>query len=331
MALSTARGHPLPESLPRRISAVIPAYNSAGFIADAIASIRAQTVPVDEIIVVDDGSRDDTARRVRALGDDIRLIEQPNQGPSAARNRGIEAAGGDWIAFLDADDQWLPDRLERQLAVLQRHPDVVLVAGDMREIDERDAVIRDSVLAHHGLREAFDGRPVPRAAARLLEKNFIPTGTVLARRDLLQALGGFRTDIRYGEDLELWVRIALHHPIVMLPEVLMLRRQHGSNATRDEAPMLRDLVRVLLSLRDFDRPALEEQGIDIEAGIAHAWWVLGYHRLNHDDRDEARRAFAAGFRARPSPRTAVFWLLAALPRPLAEGLRRGRRTLKGDS
>ena len=321
----------MPESPPPRISAVIPAYNSAGFIADAIASIRAQTVPVSEIIVVDDGSRDHTAERVRALGEDIHLIEQSNQGPSAARNRGIEAAGGDWIAFLDADDQWLPDRLERQFAVLARHPDVALVAGDMREIDAHDAVICDSVLARHGLREAFDEHPVPRAAARLLEKNFIPTGTVLARRDILRALGGFRTDIRYGEDLELWVRIALQHPIVMLPEVMMLRRQHGANATRDEAPMLRDLVRVMQSLRDFEQPALEEQGIDIEAGIAHACWVLGYHRLNHDERDEARRAFAASFRSRPSLRAAVFWLLAALPPPLTEGLRRARRTLKRDS
>lgn len=318
-------------SQPPHISAVIPAYNSAGFIAEAIASIRAQTVPVSEILVVDDGSRDDTAERVRALGEDIHLIEQPNQGPSAARNRGIEAASGDWIAFLDADDQWLPDRLQRQLAVLAKYPEVGLVAGDMREIDSHDGVTCESVLARHGLREAFDGRPVPRAAARLLEKNFIPTGTVLVRRDILQTLGGFPVDIRYGEDLQLWARIALRHPIVMLPEVLMLRRQHGANATRDEAPMLRDLVRVLQSLRDLDRSALKEQGIDIDADIARAWWVLGYHRLNHDDRDEARRAFAAGFRARPSPRTAAFWLLAALPRPLAEGLRRGRRILKGDS
>lgn len=97
-----------------RISAVIPAYNSAAFILGALDNIANQSVPVDEIIVVDDGSNDDTAEKVQQWSDTapVTLVRQKNSGPSAARNRGIDQATGDWIAFLDADDRWTPRKIE---------------------------------------------------------------------------------------------------------------------------------------------------------------------------------------------------------------------------
>ena len=128
-----------------KISAVIPAYNSAAFISDALASIRHQTFPVDEIIVVDDGSTDNIEEVVRSIDPGIVYITQKNQGPSAARNRGIEAATGDWIAFLDADDQWTPHKIKNQLLALERHPELQLIASDMAEIDHNNNPITPSV------------------------------------------------------------------------------------------------------------------------------------------------------------------------------------------
>ncbi|WJW74436.1 glycosyltransferase [Thiohalobacter sp. IOR34] len=316
-----------------RISAVIPAYNSAAFIGEALASIRAQTRPVDEIIVVDDGSTDATRNQVEACGRDIKLISQSNAGPSAARNSGVEAASGDWIAFLDADDRWLPDKNERQLALLERHPELVLIAGDMREIDEAGGTVTDSVLAHHGLLaefEALDGAPVPDAAARLLRKNFIPTGTVLVRRELLLTEGGFDTGLRYGEDLELWVRIALHQPIAMLPEVLMLRRLHGANATRSTLPMLESLVQVAEAAKRRGAAELRRQGLDVEALIAQAWWQLGYRHFDEGRLTAAGRAFRESWSHQPSPRSLLFRLACRLPGGWVQTLRQLKRRWQGE-
>ena len=171
-----------------KISAIIPAYNSQDFIIDAINSIKNQTHPVDEIIVIDDGSIDDTQQIIQAQTTDIIYIKQDNQGPSAARNTGIETAKGDWVAFLDADDQWTIDKIEKQLTVLSHTPELHLIAGDMQEIGIANELITQSVLAKHGLLEQFQANqslPINNALASLVSKNFIPTGTVLVKRSTL--------------------------------------------------------------------------------------------------------------------------------------------------
>src|SRR5512141_947607 len=115
------------------ISVVIPAFNSAAFVRDAIASVRGQTVPVAEIIVVDDGSTDDTEQACRSCAANVHYVFQRNRGPAAARNRGIAESHGEFVAFLDADDLWVSDKIARQLRALAAHPDAALVAGDMAE------------------------------------------------------------------------------------------------------------------------------------------------------------------------------------------------------
>jgi len=209
-----------------KISVVIPAYNSAAFIADAVRSILNQSQPVDEIVIVDDGSTDDTQTVVESLLGPIVYIKQPNQGPSTAGNTGIDAAKNDWIAFLDADDQWTPQKIERQLNVLQNYPELVLVAGDMAEIDNSNRIITESVLNKHNLLskfQALENRPIPNALAELVTKNFIPTGTALVKKSVLIEAGCFNPNIRFGEDLECWAKIAAKHPIACMSEILMLR------------------------------------------------------------------------------------------------------------
>src|ERR1700678_803249 len=111
------------------ISVIIPTYNRADLIGQALESALAQTHPADEIIVVDDGSTDDTERVVAQYAGQVRYMRQVNAGPSAARNRGIQAASGDFIALLDSDDLWVKDRLERQLAALTLHPGLDFIFG----------------------------------------------------------------------------------------------------------------------------------------------------------------------------------------------------------
>jgi glycosyltransferase involved in cell wall biosynthesis len=173
-----------------RISVVIPAYNAAAFLPRCLKSVFAQTLQPDEVIVVDDGSTDGTGALAEELG--ARVIRQPNRGISAARNAGIRSASGAWIALLDADDLWMPEKLERQVALIQS--ETVLVYTGIRMFDDSGT---------RGVRLAVS----PRLAEGMLRYcNPISPSTVLAKRDILARDGGFREDICACEDWEMWVR-----------------------------------------------------------------------------------------------------------------------------
>lgn len=312
------------------LSVVIPAFNAARFIADAVKSVRRQAAHVQEIIIIDDGSTDDTGQVIAGLGDDIKYVRQQNAGPSEARNRGIAMASAPLVAFLDADDVWTENKTSEQLAVLQANPGLGLVASDMAEIDIAGEIITPSVLAAHGLLpffQALNGAPVPQAVRRLVEKNFIPTGTVIARRDLLVELGGFQPDIRYGEDLELWARIAARAPVVCLPRVHMLRRQHGSNATQATAPMLRDLVKVMQNLRAACSPEIRAQGADPDALVARALFDVGFWFFTAEELGTARAAFDQSLSEKPLLKTALYATASRLPASLLRQARKVKRFL----
>ncbi|GAH11728.1 unnamed protein product, partial [marine sediment metagenome] len=239
----------------------------------------------------------------------IRYIHQDNAGPSAARNCGVAAADSGFIAFLDADDRWTPDKIKRQLRAMESHPQAALVAGDMQEIDKDDAVLTPSVLAKHDILKFFQdlaGAPIPDAFALLMHINFVPTGTVLVRKAAFDDTGGFCADIRYGEDLEVWARIASQHPIVCLPEVLMLRRQHGQNATQNTGPLLEDLVKVTKSVRNWGGPKLRDQGLDPNRLVAEALWELGYWHFTREQLTEARHKFGESLREKFTGRSLLF-------------------------
>lgn len=174
-----------------KISVVIPAYNAARFLPRCLKSVFAQTLKPVEVIVVDDGSTDNTAEVAAALG--AKLISRTNGGLSAARNTGIQSASSEWIALLDADDLWAPDKLARQAACVG--PDIVLVYTGIRYFDD------------NGKREE---RPAidPVTARKMLRYcNPITPSSALVRRDAVVQDGGFREDIRACEDWEMWFRL----------------------------------------------------------------------------------------------------------------------------
>ncbi len=216
----------------KTISVIIPAYNAEKYIRAAVQSVLEQTHPVHEIIIVDDGSTDGTRHAVEELqkqrGADapvIRYILQQNQGPAAARNTGIKNAAGDYIAFLDADDRWLPARLKRQMAVLRTRPDVGLVCSGRFRVDE--ATGRKAIdcggfkLSHDSYRDLWT------------QGNYVVTSSVLARKRCLEEAGGFDEDPRVlgSEDAEMWLRIAEKFQILYVnaPLVEYLVRQGGMN------------------------------------------------------------------------------------------------------
>jgi len=195
------------------ISAVIPVYNGERYIARAIDSVLRQTYPAEEIIVVDDGSRDGTESVVRGYGEKVLYIRQEQGGASAARNAGIRAARGEWIAFLDADDIWLEERLARQAEVLEKEPQLGWVTGNF---------ITEYLREKREPREHFETHKAEKLlGGRVYWENYFEafvmgaagwTGTMLIRRDVLERAGMFRTGQVSSNDLDMWWRIAFIEP-----------------------------------------------------------------------------------------------------------------------
>jgi len=210
------------------VSVVIPCYNGATWLAEAIGSVRAQTRLVDEILVVDDGSTDDSPALAAALGARV-LRTSGREGPGGARNLGIREAVGDAVAFLDADDLWEPDHCAGLLAPLERYPEAVLAFARARTF---------------GAHEKEMGRPMPDESARrmlhaLLARNSIVQSAVVARRAALVAAGGYRADLRHAEDYDLWLRLAREHPFVARNRFSVRYRVHGAQASVNEAALSR--------------------------------------------------------------------------------------------
>jgi glycosyltransferase involved in cell wall biosynthesis len=218
---------------PPRISAVIPCYNGAAFLQDALDSVASQTLPVQEIIVVDDASSDDSAGIARRAG--ARVIVLPrNSGPAVARNRGVEAASNELVAFLDADDVWEPAHCEIITAMLLRHPESPIGFSRIRRFGDEDS------LAPAILQEDTPARML----WRLLEANIVAQSSVIVRRDQLREIGGYAEARRYSEDYDLWLRFAQKYPFVYSQSVTTNYRVHPLQATQNAEGLLRGLWEV---------------------------------------------------------------------------------------
>jgi glycosyltransferase involved in cell wall biosynthesis len=192
----------MPPTTPGLCSVVIPAYQAGRFVARAIESALDQTYAPYEIVVVNDGSTDDTAEVVRGFGDRVRYVEQANGGLPVARNTGIGVARGEFVAFLDADDWWAPARLERCIAELRVCPGIDVVTTDAYLVID-DAPTGDRYYGDFAPVEF----PVPGEQLRaLLERNFVFVSAVV-RRSLLERVGPFDPQFRRAEDYDLWLRV----------------------------------------------------------------------------------------------------------------------------
>ena len=210
------------------VSAIIPTYNRAHIICEAVDSILAQTYPHIEVIVVDDGSKDGTLARLQQYGDRIRVITQANAGPAAARNRGIAAARGDLIAFLDSDDIWLPTKIERQVALMQRAGASVpcCLCNIMMKWNSGDR----ASFAIAALKPSAEEGVWLNADEVLATRFVLFNQGIIIRREVLEKIGGFDESIRYLEDYEFPLRLSLEGPWAFIEPPLVVWRESMTNS-----------------------------------------------------------------------------------------------------
>ncbi|MGD8350289.1 MAG: glycosyltransferase [Gammaproteobacteria bacterium] len=222
-----------------RISVIVPSYNRRHTLERALNSVAGQTSPVDELILVDDGSTDDSYRLVEEKFPGVSVIRQPNRGVSAARNRGIEAAGGDWIALLDSDDSWLPQKIERIRDAGRRHPDEVLFHSD--EIWMRNGRRVNPMHKHRKSGGWIFTRCLPLCAIS-------PSASVIRKSTLLE-LGMFDESLPACEDYDLWLRLCHRYPVHYVDEPLIVKYGgHEDQLSRRYPAMDRFRVRALIGL-----------------------------------------------------------------------------------
>jgi glycosyltransferase involved in cell wall biosynthesis len=264
------------------VSVIIPAWNAEKFIAETLESVFAQTWRRFEVIVVDDGSTDGTSQAVRACAKAkaagpvaLKLIRQQNGGPSSARNAGLRAASGDYLAFLDADDRWFPETLERLVGFAEAHSNVSLVFGDAGSFDE-DGTRFDSFFKKYG-RPATDERGIViNALEKLLKGNFILTGALLLRRECIDHVGYFDEKISHGEDYDLWIRITLLHAIGCISDRLMMRRIHESNLSLSQTDFYDAKIYSLKKLKKLFGSEIKQQSIDLNSHILNTMRTKAY-------------------------------------------------------
>jgi glycosyltransferase involved in cell wall biosynthesis len=249
------------------VSIIIPSYNRAHCLERAIQSALQQTYTDREVLVVDDGSTDNTAEVLAPFGDAISVIHQSNAGPSAARNTGIRAARGDFVAFLDSDDEWLPGKLEYQLPLMQE-ADVILSASNWQS-KSRD--VSSTAFDSFAFGESWICDRPPEFVSRP-GGHPLMLSSWLVRRDILTTLGGFDNSLRLGEDNDLLFRLAFKGRFALTRKVLLLR-ETGQDAVKLSNPgtlkyqrnVTRSMCRVIANARvlAFGEPKLVQRQFEM--------------------------------------------------------------------
>ena len=215
------------------VSVIIPTYNYGRFVVEAVESVLAQSFSDYEVIVVDDGSTDDTHERLGPYMDRVRYIQQENRGLSAARNTGIRASRGRFIAFLDADDVWAGEKLAEQVPILEEREDVGIVASTGRRFDELN------------VEESPSGRTTEVTTEDLVIGSRFGACSVVSRRECFERCGVFDEELRSAEDRDMWIRIARKYRVVRVEKALWRYRVHGESMSYNVPRMRANQEKVL--------------------------------------------------------------------------------------
>ena len=298
---------------------IIAAYNAASTIAATLDSVLAQTFTDFEIICVDDGSTDRTSAILAEYSDRVRVVDQPNSGPAAARNHGARLSSGEYLAFLDADDLWMPTMLERTVAALDADPSLTLVYCNPSVADSEGVSIGTTLTGN-----GFDHAP---SLNELLTQLWpIMPSAALVRRDAYDRCGGYRDELRGAsfrfEDVDFWIRIRELGPFEYIPEELIVWRFAWFPRELKKLP---DYSKALHVFEAFLQehygvsamPLVEARARAPRSILAH----IGLKALRDGDRPRARAAFARAIQVdRYRIKNYLRWFRAFLPHRLAQSL-----------
>lgn len=303
------------------VSVIIPTHNYGRFIRDTINSVQSQAVSELEIIVIDDGSTDNTAAVLQEICDRrLQVVRIPNAGVSVARNTGIELAKGEYIAFLDADDVWLPDKLTLQLALMTNEPSLGLVFSDFTRFDET-GTLPGTQFSYVPEIKQFQTRPARGGVGRVILGDVFAqvagTGelvagpqTLMLRRDVVQHIR-FPVGVRLCEDYEYLLHACRNVGVGFIAQPLVKVRRHGGNSFADPAETMSPKVDVLQRFLSQQKLSHRERQT-IRRRLAYAWASIGYHHWRHGELQKAATAYARVL-VHPGRRLNAAIHIAALP------------------
>lgn len=270
------------------VTAAITTYNRADYLRDALESVFAQDWPELDVLVVDDGSTDDTPTVLARYGGRIRIVRQENRGRSGARNTAVDEARGAYISFLDSDDRWLPGKLSAHVPVLDRRPEVAMVHGHVDLIDEHDRPLPDETARHHALFSAAHRHGATYAGYAWDCRCF--SSAMTARVDAIRRAGRYDPSLLL-DDYDLYLRLALDYEIVFLegPAVALYRHHPGQMTTYEltmgQIQTAEKHLRLLADRRDVADGARARRNFELM--LARSWAVL------HDQRRSRTHLFRA--------------------------------------
>jgi glycosyltransferase involved in cell wall biosynthesis len=295
------------------VSAVIPTHNHGALVPEAVESALAQTWPKIEVIVVDDGSTDDTLVRLARFGSRITVLRQEHRGPAVARNAGIRASRGEWIAFLDSDDLWMPEKIARCMAALEgaRDAAVAYTAVRIHELDTgRKYPLPQYTMSGRLARDLF------------LECKGVNTSTLVVRRAALDQVGLFDEEFFRAQDWDLMVRLAEHYDCVHVPEILTERRLHGGSLSVTHRDLYAKYNLLVIRKALARRPDLYS---DLAAdSLSRAHFRFGMAHYADFRMSDARGEFRRSLRYRWNWKAADYLLRSRLPKAVVRRLRRMR-------
>lgn len=300
------------------ISVIIPCRNMGKFLGQAIESVLAQTVPVLEIIVIDDKSTDETLAVLASYEGRVQIIHGHGRGSALARNMGILAARGDYIAFMDADDLWMPSKIERQIALLR--DDQGFIFTDYYRSD-------DPLQPGEPVLSTYSAVAEGDVFSNLLRENFVSTTSVLVRKSVLASSGIFKSALIGGQDFDLWLRLAKHTKFGWVREPLVFMRKHAGNIT-GSIPYPYYHARVWGEiLREHRENELQDLAY-MKQRYGGSLYDAGRHAIRHMDPLMARRHFAKALSQRYRLGQVGFWyLITLLPSGLLNLLLRVKRAI----
>lgn len=265
-----------------KVSVIIPTYNYARYLPDAIESVLSQTFSDYEIVIVDDGSTDNTVEVLQPYTGKIKYIYKENGGLSSARNVGIQNSIGEYLVFLDSDDMLMPDKLKIQTAILDDNPEVGFVYSDeyIMHGEDKDNMYR-----------AREGRQLPSGNIfkEFFLDSFIAVMTVMVRRSCLDQVGLFDENLPCNEDDDLWLRILGKWPVIFSDYPSAIRRIHSSNMSRDRLKMEKYTVIVLERALKRNSNCAKELGNQAHERIGKLRWSMAEQYLRKGDVEAARQ------------------------------------------